>query len=773
MLFGKKIKNYLLLVVLGANLFVGGSSFVSKDAIWNNNKLPSTFYGRLTKISLVGFFTAFVSWRLAGLKFKESSTFLGFLATSVSIAAAWNLSSGNTVDVWMNDLLKGVEAVATHSLLQQSAFDGNRWYASNTEIADLQLRLKEVGDDLARLISVTRVLLDCRAREFSKHQKDSLLKLSDNLNKLNFLHEYRYAWVLAAADYDTFLEQFGFVVRAGVLSEGDNWMIGSDPSGARRFVRFSFNELVFQLKKVKSLVECLEDLSAKLLGAAHANVVKESVVMDVREKMKTLAELKKLCLARLAYSVSRENYEQLNSKYSKVLTSGVSAQSPIDDESWMKSGLVYRDLNVLAQSLKDNKILFEEIISIGDSLLRQDSAIHFSEQELSAIYVKTEKSRELIRFCLQRMKIISVMQLVQGFNREVASLLADQVLSEHGSVWKNATSGQSWPLEALLQRLNASRDSVSACMSRGAQISLNQDLRVLKNSYILELQKTMSALSYALDVANQRIMFIKNSVAFAQEGQEKIAYEHALRQEKIRKKEEARRLEAERRQLQEQQRQDRIRQERERLYQQQQPAPTAPPMDVQPLCHAPTPTAPPMDIQFTSPTIVSTAPPAIVGQPEVGECFCGDDVLQNDAYVLNCSCKNSFYHKDCIQDWIKNKPTCPTCRAAVTLADVVKKDFSQPVVVAQSAPVTNPAVQSAVTPVTVVPAAQVVPAAPTLQVDADRECYFCMEVDGDCTTANCGCTVKKAACRECLQEWLDAHHTCPRCQKEGATLVGL
>ena len=225
-----------------------------------------------------------------------------------------------------------------------------------------------------------------------------------------------------------------------------------------------------------------------------------------------------------------------------------------------------------------------------------------------------------------------------------------------------------------------------------------------------------------------------------------------------------------------------MRQERERLYHQQQPVPTAPPMEVQSY-QAPRPTAPPMDTPAVNPVVIPTAPPAIdhadavVDQAQVGECFCGDGVLPNDAFVLNCPCKNSFYHKDCIRNWVTQSKKCPTCRAIVTLADIMRKDFSQSAVVeTQPALIPNSEVQptppSVTEPTTVLAAPQPLPAV-TVQIDADRECYFCMEVDGDCTTANCDCTVKKAACRECLQEWLDAHHTCPRCQKEGATLITL
>jgi len=770
MLFGKKIKNYLLLAVLGANLFVGASPFVHRDAIWNHKKLPTTFYGRLAKVGLVGS----IAGLLAMLAPKKAP--FGIAALFISAAATWKLTSGNTVDDWMNDLSKAVENVSTHSLLQQSAFDGNRWQASNSGITDLQLRLKEVGDDLGKLISVVRLLLDCRAGELSKAQKDTLLKVSHDLNALNVVHEQRYAWVLAAADYDTFLEQFTFVSRAPELISQDDFSWMYSASGVRK----PFGALVANLKKLKNSIDCMKDVSNKLLGREHERVVRESVLHDVTIKMQQIIEIKKLCDVRLLYASAHYDHERLGEKYSSIVRSGVCAQSPLDDESWMKHGAVFRDLSALACDLRDSKILFEEIIRIGDSLLRQDVSIYFSEQELSDIYAKTEKSREMIKICLQRIKTITGLQLIQNFNAQVVPVLSAAVLREGGSRWMDATSANSWPLDGLLQLLSASRDAITECISAGSQVSLNADVRALKNTYIVELQKTINSLQRALELTNQRILSIKHSAAYAQEVQAKKDYEHALRQEEIRRREEKRRLENERRQREEQQRQDRIRQERERLYQQQQPVPTAPPMQVSsPQALTPAPTAPPMDVPVVCPAVVPTAPSTIdqtvqvVDQPEVGECFCGDGVLPNDAYVLNCSCKNSFYHKDCIRDWIKNKPTCPTCRATVTLADVMKKDFSQPVVVPQSAPVTNPSVQPAVTPVTVVPAAQVVPVAPTLQVDADRECYFCMEVDGDCTTANCDCTVKKAACRECLQEWLDAHHTCPRCQKEGVTLTTL
>jgi hypothetical protein len=258
-------------------------------------------------------------------------------------------------------------------------------------------------------------------------------------------------------------------------------------------------------------------------------------------------------------------------------------------------------------------------------------------------------------------------------------------------------------------------------------------------------------LQQALELANQRIMFVRHSAVYAEEVRVKQARLEAQRLEQIVREAQERR-------------------DREQREHQAAAAahhvvvPTAPPAEAVVVPVVIVPTAPPMSAVI-SPAVMPVV--SAVVQNSVGECFCGDEVNAADAYVLSCSCKTSVYHKDCIRQWVQQSKNCPTCRAVATLADVAKK--SEVLIVAEVVPAVQQPQPSAP------PATPEAPAvvAPAIAQDDDRECYLCMDSVGDCTTSNCDCTVKKAACRACLQSWLSAQHTCPRCQKQGATLVDL
>ena len=34
----------------------------------------------------------------------------------------------------------------------------------------------------------------------------------------------------------------------------------------------------------------------------------------------------------------------------------------------------------------------------------------------------------------------------------------------------------------------------------------------------------------------------------------------------------------------------------------------------------------------------------------------------NDVSIINCNCKNTLFHTECIKTWCKEKPECPLCR---------------------------------------------------------------------------------------------------------------
>lgn len=44
------------------------------------------------------------------------------------------------------------------------------------------------------------------------------------------------------------------------------------------------------------------------------------------------------------------------------------------------------------------------------------------------------------------------------------------------------------------------------------------------------------------------------------------------------------------------------------------------------------------------------------------ECVICLDDIKEDTYKLNCQCKTSFYHYECICQWINDNHNCPTCK---------------------------------------------------------------------------------------------------------------
>lgn len=50
---------------------------------------------------------------------------------------------------------------------------------------------------------------------------------------------------------------------------------------------------------------------------------------------------------------------------------------------------------------------------------------------------------------------------------------------------------------------------------------------------------------------------------------------------------------------------------------------------------------------------------------EIQECIiCMEDfTVPNPPFSLRCSCKDQFYHKDCITHWLLKAATCPICRS--------------------------------------------------------------------------------------------------------------
>ena len=50
------------------------------------------------------------------------------------------------------------------------------------------------------------------------------------------------------------------------------------------------------------------------------------------------------------------------------------------------------------------------------------------------------------------------------------------------------------------------------------------------------------------------------------------------------------------------------------------------------------------------------------------ECsICFDETPITNLYELKCSCRNKFYHKDCLKKWLCKSGSCPFCRKKMYL----------------------------------------------------------------------------------------------------------
>ena len=293
--------------------------------------------------------------------------------------------------------------------------------------------------------------------------------------------------------------------------------------------------------------------------------------------------------------------------------------------------------------------------------------------------------------------------------------------------WMQLSRNAEWPLEEVCVRLRTLRTELSKTLQQGESLARSSDLQRLSESRKNVVKSRIDSLKRAINLVDQRLTFIQHSTMYAEEVAKKRSIETARQEE--RERERRAREEAAQRAADERARElDHYRQ---------------------------------AQADVSTPHTQSTTNPAPSAPPALESCFCGDDIPAGQEYVLSCLCKNSFYHRDCIQRWVASSKTCPTCRMRAAVADIKKYQASQVIV--------SPAVTPTAPPVSPQPA----PVASTVPAVEAEVCYICEDDESvaDCTTANCDCTVKKAACRTCLQSWLAARKTCPRCQKSGATLA--
>lgn len=47
--------------------------------------------------------------------------------------------------------------------------------------------------------------------------------------------------------------------------------------------------------------------------------------------------------------------------------------------------------------------------------------------------------------------------------------------------------------------------------------------------------------------------------------------------------------------------------------------------------------------------------------------ICYDETPIKNLYELNCSCRDKFYHKDCLKQWLCKSGSCPFCRKKMYL----------------------------------------------------------------------------------------------------------
>jgi len=725
----KKVQKFTVLFVVAAGVIPQQTS----PNIWDSHQAPAKFSQIVMKSILsggVGGAAALVISKMvqkgAHDTWQRHGTSVGVVGLLTGVITYLSCKD-NTPEMWLTQFFTKFNEVTFHPALSKTNLDNAAWIkaqGSIEELEELQRSLTRACSDIPKLLRVVDILLSIGLDEFRPETIVELRANKEVLIELNNLALTRHGLISVTVDYEHFQQLYARIKRAGVLVGGTGyaWL---ESCGVRQ----SFKHLRQELADLNGLFTRIDGILKRLSVAGAQPILTVDQKLELARRIPQLSRRRERCTVRLAYVTARADYEDFSYYYSVCVRDPVLQVAGIfgDDDAWFMRHGSQRNLLDVTRDLKRRSYDLQQGISLAHRLVKSSNLQYFSAAEQSQIHTMSRVLQDLLALCEERQHMVLGLQAIDDFVAEYAHVMSNGLTQEsvRGASdlsWMQISRSVQWPLEDVCDRLRACKSDLSRVLQLGEDVMYSSKVQKLSFSRKNMVKTRMDGLRRAINLVEQRLTFVLHSTMYAEEVAKKRSLETYRQEELVREqraREEARQREAQQRAAE----RERQRQELERaLTQQGTPS---------------EPSAPPADQQLDA-------------------CFCGDDIQPNDRYVLSCPCKNVFYHKDCINRWVGPNKKCPHCRTAVTLTDVQK--YTAPANPTPTAPPVQP--QPAIP----------VPPAPIVEVE---ECYLCMDSDNvaDCTTASCDCTVKKPACRSCLQEWFSTHNTCPRCQKTGATIV--
>ena len=777
-------------------------NFAFAKNVWDAHQEPSSSFSMVGKTTAAGLIGALCGFALGSVaqnsKTKPMCALVGALLAG---ALAHRYEASNKPEVWLQQFLTRFHELSIDNLLSDSNNSPSQWLVStygSSNLESLALSLKSKSTEIQKLKNVCDILLALGVAEFRVETVVDLKEYRQQLNGFEVLAKARYMWVSTIVDYEEFSKFYTKLSKVPVLSSAsESWML----EGGRRV---PFSVLKETLEDLSLSFARVEVLAKRLLTGERQALLSDEQRTSILGRYERLASRSVRCRQRLEYSAARADLDVFNQRFGACVNTPVLLLSGnVNDESWLMQNSSVRHLNDVARDLQSSLVDLEREVARSQGFLKSSSMRHFSSEEASEIASKALVLKDLVSLCRERQRVVRGLQKIESFGKEYTNVMAPRVVQEgllgrSDLSWMNVDRNIQWPLEHVCTLLKDSKKELSKILERGLDVGRSLDVQALSDSRRNALMNQVSNLQRALVLVDQRLLFVTHSTMYADERNRKKALELEAQQRELREKQEnIRHMEQQVKDQADRQRREReaVEQERVRLQQQRELDLVAveqrarnqqqnyqdnlvhkvqleKTVAVEPKTIAPKPSSPP----------VQNVP--------LESCFCGDEIPSGSMYKLDCSCKSSFYHRDCIKKWVQNSKTCPTCRLRVTLADIQRVGAFKPVApeIPKPAPIalvnslkTEQKTQVPLSSIPQKPVEQVsvqkpsvpqAPVAPVVVVEPD-ECYLCMDSDNvaDSTTANCDCTVKKPACRACLQDWLARNHTCPNCRKSGATLV--
>ncbi len=745
----KKVQKILCLLAVVASMTPGS---VKASQIWEQHEAPTKFANIVAASLLSGCFGGVVGGvggyvLQSGTKRKGpaviSATVVGLLSATVAYLAHKN----NTPAEWLKQFFAKFYEVSTSRLLAQPDLDVAQWVANQGSLDDLEgvlVELRRICADIPKLQRVAVLLLEQGLDEFGPETVVDLRANGEQLSAMLRLAQRRCVWVATKVDYGNCIKLYEQVKSAQVLSiaNRDEWM-------REHGVQRSFADLKRELTQLSTAFVSLDDILKRLSSVEALEVLTAEQKTILTRCIPSIMRRKERCDVRLGYVVARADYEEFNNIFhtnerASVLQVGGMFRDP---DAWFMTLGFKRSLGIVALELNACARDLQRGLDIAQRLHKSSMARHFSYREMEEMRQRSRLMEGLLAICTERKVIVECLRKLENFAAECESVLTEPLAKERVASdlsWMHPQVITEWPLEFICEQLRAIKNDLERVLKRGEDLARGYEYSRLSDGQKMAHDARLAALKSALKIVENRLMFVLHSTEYATEVAKKRSLE-TYRREQLERERLARAEAREREAAQREQERERQRKAEEAAFAAQRPEPTAPPV----------------------------VTPQQQGQA-LETCFCGDEIPADKMYQLGCACKTSFYHEDCIKRWVASSKTCPTCRARASVQDVKKYAQGSDQASAQTVP------QAAATSVPQVVSAPALATAPSVPVSQSTTpvaeavvCYICEDDENlaDSTTANCDCTVKKPACRSCLQAWLASRHTCPRCQKAGATLI--